>query len=376
MINDLSRALKKLLQSVAVAEPLTFPLLQGKEIEFARPDKDYKPNANGSVCLFLYDIRENRELRSNEPLRVNRNGQPSIGRPPARVVCSYLVTAWPSEKVGDDLRAKLNMDKDTAGDLILLEHQLLGEVLLLLSRYPTIPADVLEGRLADPEQPMPLPMITAQAEGLNNISEFWTAIGSNLRPSLNVKATIAVQVSQPEAEAKRPVERILLEDKPARLQVKGQVNDEHYVPIAGARIAIVELGVSTTSDSTGHYVFGDVPIGKYNLSINWKAGEKLTRRNVEINVPGAPGAYDLNVRYLVAGQLKDDKGAVAGATITISQINLSSTSDDKGQYRFESVPAGKYNLQVKWTVGGKQKSKDVEVTVPAVAGAYDLELKG
>jgi protocatechuate 3,4-dioxygenase beta subunit len=362
MINDLSLALKELLRSVAKNEPQTFPLLQGKEIEFARPDKDYKPKANGSVCVFLYDIRENRELRSNEPLRVNSNGQPAIARPPTRVVCSYLITAWPAEAVGDDLN--------------LLEQQLLSEVLILLSRYPTIPVDALGGKLANPEQPVPPPMITAQAEGLNNISEFWTAIGSNLRPSLNVKATIAMQVSPPEAEAKRPTERILREDKPARLPVKGQVNDEKHVPIKGARIAIVELGLSTTSDRDGQYAFSDVPIGKYNLSINWRADEKLARRNLEISVPGAPGAYDLNGIYPVAGQLTDDKVAVAGATITILQLNLSSTSDDKGQFRFESVLAGKYNLRVKWTSSGNQKSKDVEVTVPALAGAYDLELKG
>src|SRR5713226_8910040 len=116
MINDLSRTLKYLLHSVAENEPEIFPLLQGKtEIEFARPDKDFKPKAGGSICLFLYDIRENRELRSNEPLRVNLNGQPAIARPPTRVVCSYLITAWPAEAVGGD-------------DLNLLEQQLLSEV--------------------------------------------------------------------------------------------------------------------------------------------------------------------------------------------------------------------------------------------------------
>jgi protocatechuate 3,4-dioxygenase beta subunit len=236
----------------------------------------------------------------------------------------------------------------------------------------------LQGKLKNPEQPLPLPMITAQAEGLSNISEFWTAIGSNLRPSLNVKATIAMQVSQPADEAKRPSERILREDKPARLEIKGQVNDETNVPIAGARIAIVELGLSTTSDSNGQYSFSAIPIGQYNLRINWKTGEKLTRRDLEISVPGAPGAYDLNVAaYVVAGQIKDDKGAPkAGATITIQELNRSTTSDNKGQYSFGLIPIGKYNLRVDWTKGKDKKTKSVEVNVPAAAGAYDVELKG
>jgi hypothetical protein len=378
MINDLSRTLKYLLHSVAENEPEMFPLLQGKAIEFARPDKEYKPNAQGSVCLFLYDIRENRELRSNEPLRVNRNGQSAVGRPPTRVVCSYLVTAWPAEKVGLDLKAKLNIDEETAVDLNLLEHLLLSEVLQVLSRYPTIPASSLQGKLAEPEQPMPLPMITAQAEGLNNISEFWSAIGSNLRPSLNVKATISMQVGSPEPEATAAVERILRADKPTRLEIKGQLNDEKHAPIADARIAIVELDLETTSDSNGQYSFSGIPIGKYNLRINWKTGETLKRKTLEIDVPGAPGAYDVNVvAYVVEGQIKDDMATpVTGATITIPELSRSATSDSNGHYSFGLVPVGKYHLRVSWKLGEDEKNKTVEINVPAAVGAYDVELKG
>ena len=297
MINDLSRTLKHLLQTVAQTEPQVFPLLHGKAIEFARPDKEFKPNPQGSVCLFLYDIRENRELRSNEPLRVvNKSGQPTIERSPTRVVCSYLVTAWPAEKIGVDQKDKLHIDDETAVDLNLLEHLLLSEVLQVFSRYPIIPASSLQGKLADPPQPVPLPMITAQAEGLTNISEFWTAIGSNLRPSLNVKATISVQVAAPEPEAKPVVERIVQTEKPSRLEVKGQINDSTRSPVAGVRINIVELDLITSSDSNGQYTFSQIPIGKYHLQINWRAGEKLRRQTVEINVPASAGAYDITLK--------------------------------------------------------------------------------
>jgi len=296
MINDLSRTLKYLLQTVAEDKPDLFPLLRGKAIEFARPDKDFKPNPLGSVCLYLYDIRENRELRSNEPLRVVKpNGQSTVERAPARVVCSYLVTAWPAEIVGVDLKAKLKMDNETAADLNLLELQLLSEVLQVFSRYPTIPASSLQGKLADPPQPLPLPMITAQAEGLTNISEFWTAIGSNLRPSLNVKATLSMQVATPEPDAPPAAERVL-KAKPSTLEIKGQLNDATNKPIADARITIVELDLITTSDSNGQYNFSQVPIGKYHLQINWRAGEKLRRQTVEINVPASAGAYDITLK--------------------------------------------------------------------------------
>jgi Pvc16 N-terminal domain/Carboxypeptidase regulatory-like domain len=297
MINDLSRTLKHLLQTVAKSEPEVFPVLNGKAIEFARPDKDFKPNPQGSVCLFLYDIRENRELRTNEPVRVvNNNGQHTIERAPTRVVCSYLVTAWPAERVGEDRKAELDIDDETAVDLNLLEHLLLSEVLQVFSRYPIIPASSLQGKLADPPQPVPLPMITAQAEGLTNISEFWTAIGSNLRPSLNVKATISVQAAAAEPEAKPVVERIVHTDKPSRLEIKGQIKDATHSPVAGVRITIVELDLNTTSDSNGQYNFNQIPIGKYHLQINWRAGEKLRRQTVEINVPASAGAYDITLK--------------------------------------------------------------------------------
>jgi Pvc16 N-terminal domain/Carboxypeptidase regulatory-like domain len=293
MIDDLSKTLKFILSSEAKKEPKVFPNLAAAEIEFARPLKDYKPKPPQTVCLFLYDIRENRELRSNEPSRVMRDGKPVIERPPLRVDCSYLVTAWPAETtIADPGKA----DQETAGDLVLLEHLLLSEVLQVLARYPVIPSELLQGKLANPMQEIPPPMITARAEGLNNISEFWTAIGSNLRPSLSVKATISMQTSPPEVEAKPVLERIFREDKPTRLDIQGVVKDDKGAAVAGARIMIQELGLSAMSDAGGNFSFSQIPIGKYNLRVNWKTDKGVKSKSVEINVPAAAGAYDVELK--------------------------------------------------------------------------------
>lgn len=291
MIDDLSKTLKYILSSEAKKEPGVFPNLVHAEIEFARPVKDYKPKPPQTVCLFLYDIRENRELRSNEPARVERNGQVTVTRPPLRVDCSYLITAWPAETTGAE--EKNGVDQETARDLFLLEQLLLSEVLLVLARYPVIPPNLLRGKLADPEQEFPPPMISARADGLNNISEFWTAIGSNLRPSLNVKATISMQVSEPEVEAKPVIERVFTEDKPSRLTIKGVIKDEKGAPVAGAKIALVELGLSATSDPEGSYGFDLIPIGRYQLRVNWRTEKGVKGKIVEINVPAAAGAYNV-----------------------------------------------------------------------------------
>ena len=49
-----------------------------------------------AIDLFLYDVRENHDLRSNEWWkRREAAAQRSAGCPPVRIDCSYLITAWP-----------------------------------------------------------------------------------------------------------------------------------------------------------------------------------------------------------------------------------------------------------------------------------------
>lgn len=289
MIDDLSKTLRAILSTQEVKQE--FPQLGEAHIEFARPLTDYAPKAPQTICLFLYDIRENRELRSNELSRVmGGNGQSTIAAPPFRLDCSYLVTAWPVQTNAGGT----DVDQETGQDLFLLEHLLLSEVLQVLARYPTIPVDFLQGKLANPPQEFPPPMITARADGLNNISEFWTAIGSNLRPSLSVKATISVQPS-PAAEAKPVLERIFNEDNPARMDISGLVKNDAGAPVAGARMMIQELNLSTTSDDHGQYSFRLIPIGKYSLRANWKTDKGVRSKTVEINVPAAAGSYDVEL---------------------------------------------------------------------------------
>ena len=147
-------------------------------IAFDRPDDGFKP-AQTTVDLFLFDVRENMELRSNEPTIERLNGQAVIHRAPMRVACTYLVTAWP---VGGT-------------DLVLQEQRLLAQVLQVLSSYPIIPATYLKGKLAGQEPP--LPMMASHPEELKNPAEFWTAIGNKMRASLTVAVTIGMDVFAP-----------------------------------------------------------------------------------------------------------------------------------------------------------------------------------
>ena len=159
-------------------------LAEQVQISFATPDDNFPPQSVTlpAINLFLYDIRENLELRSNEIYHDRRSdGTATKSKAPVRVDFSYLVTAWPSESV-----------HDPAED----EHQLLGEVMLVLLRYRKIPEEVLHGVLK--EQNPALPTSSLQPGRLQSLGEFWQALGGKPKAALNYQVTVSVDISKPE----------------------------------------------------------------------------------------------------------------------------------------------------------------------------------
>lgn len=185
MINDLDRTLEELLK-----RKLPASLVNQVAISFATPDDQFPPSSVSlpAIDLFLYDIRENRELRDVQ-WRVERrsDGAATKTPPPVRVDCAYLVTAWPSG-------ASPNPAQD--------EHRLLGEVMQVLLRHATLPMGVLQGELASQE--VPPPTTSLQAGRLQSLAEFWQALGGKPKAVLNYVVTIGVQAQQP-VEAGPPV---------------------------------------------------------------------------------------------------------------------------------------------------------------------------
>ncbi len=131
-------------------------------IRFDRPTDPYAIDQT-TVNVFLFEVRENLELRSSESV-TRRVGGHSLVEPPAyRASCLYLVTAWP---VG-------------GADLPKQEHQLLAQVLQLIAGTPLIPPAFLTPQLQ--LQKPPLPMMVVQPDGVRNPAEFWAAIGNRIK---------------------------------------------------------------------------------------------------------------------------------------------------------------------------------------------------
>ena len=272
MIRDLSETLRAILDDPALAAE--FPELAAARVVFDRPTEQFNPQQT-TIDLFLYDVRENMELRSNEPVIERNNGTATIHRPPMRVACSYLVTAWP---VG-------------GAEPPLQEHRLLSQTIQVLSRYPTIPASHLKGKLAG--QDPPLPMITSQADGLKNVSEFWTAIGNKLRPSVTLVVTISMQPFAAETakvvtEAETRIGERVAPDKkvisPATvvdgIRISGRITDAADAPVANAKVSIVETGRSAITNSDGVYSLGLLQAGTFTLRV--ESGSNVVNKNITI----------------------------------------------------------------------------------------------
>jgi hypothetical protein len=185
--------------------------------------------------------------------------------------------------------------------LPLQEHRLLGQTLELLGRLPTVPAALLQGRLAG--QTPPLPLIVPQLDGLKSPAEFWTAMGSRLRASLTVTVTISVPFAP---EVSGPMVTTLRNNFGARgpagpveeewIAIGGRVFDGSGappgIPIAGAIVDVVDAGLRTTTDALGQYRFERVPAGNRTLravAVGFQPSTKL------FQVPSPSEVYDFSL---------------------------------------------------------------------------------
>jgi len=278
-IDDLSETLKAVLQDPSFAG--MFPELAAADIVFERPLDTFAP-AKTTVDLFLYDLREDLDRRLND-VTTTRVGNQTITHPAAlRLACSYLATAWP---VGGT-------------DLALQEQRLLSEVLVVLSHYPTIPPNFLQGSLVG--QDPPLPLVALHPDALKNLAEFWSSLGSKLKASLTVTATISVPIFS-------DVEDFVVTTKytgytpgspPATetlLQIGGRVVDPNAQGVPDALVDILDAGLRDTTDDDGKFAFVSVPAGTHTIRAVAVGFEPQTQ---SLTVPGTPDDYVIELTPL------------------------------------------------------------------------------
>lgn len=168
MLNLLDDSLESFLRA---AVPLT---THDVDISFAAPDRDWGARVTRpTVDLFLWDVRRNlAEQDAGEELAPGhngRNGRRERRAPLPRMDCRYLVTAWTSE-VRD-------------------EHSLLGAVLQACLVTAELPEQYLQGAYRDVR---PLPALRVGMPDGKDTADFWSAIGGQLKPGLDLVVTATV----------------------------------------------------------------------------------------------------------------------------------------------------------------------------------------
>jgi hypothetical protein len=276
MFQDLDEALRRLLDDAAAPD-----VVRDADVEFSPPDRTYAPS-RPTLNLFLYDVKENRELRDPAPIETRMGDVVRRIRPPLRVDCTYLVTAWTGADVGRDAR-------------VVEEHRVLGWTLAWLSRFPAIPSTYLAGDLAT--QPIAPPLWVGQMDTGREAGEFWSALGTEPRPSFAVVATIAMDVLAPDDAPMvgTLIARYFPAGSPGSADewviIGGAVRDSSGNPVPGAWVRLEPTGATTVTDNAGRFVFQNVRRGfGYRLRA---AAVGLAEIQGNVDVPAPSGNYNL-----------------------------------------------------------------------------------
>jgi Pvc16 N-terminal domain len=169
MIHDVDQLLERLVRRDA---------LNGSAVDlvFDAPTKDWVARRSGpAVDLYLYDIREDlqRRVPAWEDVRDTDGLVKSRRQPPRRFRLAYLVTAW-TQRPED-------------------EHRLLSSLLGCFLRNPMVkPAE-----LGSPLDAADLPVyieVGQPATQERSLVDVWSALGGELKPSLDLVVTAPFMV--------------------------------------------------------------------------------------------------------------------------------------------------------------------------------------
>jgi Pvc16 N-terminal domain/Carboxypeptidase regulatory-like domain len=281
MFDDLDATLTQVLHDAPAGE---LPQLRNADVSFMTPDRTFAP-PNATVDLFLYEVRENRELRDGRPI-VEHSGNGYTRRlPPLRADCSYIVTTWTPGQPGDAQ--------------VAAEHRLLGQALVWLSHFPTIPDVYLQGLLGSPDRIYPPPAMAAQVDPNQHAGDFWVAMGIAPRPAFYLTVTVEMElggaISGPLVTTH--VTEFVVDgahDRPW-IQIGGRVLAQGGDGLAGAVVDIVDLRLRTRSREEGRYSFPRVPPGTHTVRV---VAEGFTPQTQPLVVPGGPDNYVVSLTPL------------------------------------------------------------------------------
>ncbi|MHB1354887.1 MAG: Pvc16 family protein [Anaerolineae bacterium] len=260
MINDLDESIRKLVLSKSGLTEASVTL------SFDQPTGDWAAGlTRPTINLYLYDIRENLELRSQEWLTTKRaDGKVEQKLAPRRYNLSYLITVWTQKQTED-------------------EHAILWRVLAVLASCSTLPEEVLQGEMRNQAFPV-LAQIAQPSIAIQNLPDLWSVMQNQLRPSINYVITLAMERQIAFTGPLVLTKQITFSRIPGGpigeeiWQIAGIVHRKGAGPLAGVEVKLVEAGQMTTSDQFGRYSFTRIAPGTYHVQA--QVGGKKAERSI------------------------------------------------------------------------------------------------
>lgn len=297
MIHDLDRTIREILREEAPS------VKSGQaEVSFQQPTREWatREGSKPTINLYLYDVRENAQLRTHQwetvtnghhdglPRAVNTVTQK---RTPMRIDCFYMLTTWANDP----------------GD----EHRLLAEAMIVLFRYGILPENMLQNGLRT-NQPFDIRTQLARHDVLTNPAELWGALENDIRPAVSFVVTLTLdpwtevtgpavqtvtlttgQESNPEDLRKRSLQA---EGRGATLTYIGGMvytKGKNGETQANVEVAIQGTGLYARTDDEGKFRFYGLQPGEYKLYARLASGDS---RPKSITIPAKEGEnYHLEV---------------------------------------------------------------------------------
>ena len=266
MLDALDETIKSVLREIGGLEA------DEVDIAFDAPDREWAARVGKpTVNCYLYDIRENLDLRGTEwTVERGTDGRTVAKRQaPRRFDLSYVCTAWTAD-VED-------------------EHRLLWRVLATMIRCPELPRHLLQGGLAR----IGWPVITevAQPDGLlRDPADVWSALDNRIRPSVNVVVTLPLADSDPREAPLVLTRRLRFRENghtTEYVQIAGTVTNEDGAPVPDVVVRVRDHAYTTVSTPDGRFWLSGLPTGTYTLIA--EAATASAQR--EVSVPG--NEYDI-----------------------------------------------------------------------------------
>lgn len=239
-----------------------------------------------TLNLYLFSLVENRNLRRPAAEKMFADGKFVFTRPPLKLDCSYLVTAWSPD----------NGDKG-----ILAEQKLISEALTRLYAFPEIAVTQFKPPL---EQPCAIPTSVALPEKNRELEGLWRSLNITPKPAFIYTLTISLPIPLPERAPGLPVkERVFEFTNPGDSKQIFEKTETPVVDIAGRVIdsntksalegvkielelakAPHELITSAKSNESGLFEFKDIPQTDYRLIFS-KDGYMIKTQLVKVTKP-------------------------------------------------------------------------------------------